>query len=348
MINTQPTANNLLIPAASSKNPAVFPWQQAAWRRLVGYIELQRLPQALLLTGTRGLGKRSLAEVFAGALLCQTPPSPGAACGGCAACKLFQAQTHADYLLIEPDEEGKAIGIDKIRQLTVKLALKPHYDAFRIVIIQPADSLNSASANAFLKCLEEPTERTCIILISEQPAKLPATVRSRCQKINLAAADRQVAGDWLAAQGVTEQHEQLLRMAQGAPLLAKYYAEHGFMQFRQAYFQDWLAVAAGSTQLLLVAEKWQKQEIVALSIVFSWLSSWIVDIVKLQCQMGALEINNLDFKKPLQVFAERLELSRLYQYYDKVLRSRSLLATQVNKLLLLESLLIDWSHLNSN
>jgi len=327
--------------------PAIFPWQQAIWRHLTAYIQQQRIPQALLLVGAAGLGKRHLAELYAGALLCQAPQAAGVACGSCVACQLYHAQTHADYMLIEPDEEGKVIGIEKIRQLTVKLALKPQFAGFRLVIIQPADSLNSASANAFLKCLEEPTERTCFILITDQAAKLPATIRSRCQKISFAAADRQVAVEWLAEQGVAEHGEQLLNLAQGGPLLAKTYAEHGFMQQRQAYFQDWLDIAAGSTNLLLVAEKWQKQEIVSLTILLTWLSSWIVDIVKLRYQSAALEINNPDFKKALQALAERLELTRLYHYYDKVLRSRSQLATQANKLLLLETLLIDWSHLNS-
>ena len=327
--------------------PIIFPWQQAVWQHLTAYIEQQRVPQALLLVGASGLGKRHLADIYAGALLCQTPPAAGVACGLCVACNLYHAQTHADYLVIEPDEAGKAIGIDKIRQLTVKLALKPQYDGFRFVIIQPADSLNTASANAFLKCLEEPTERTCFILITDQPAKLPATIRSRCQKISFAAADPQVAVDWLTAQGVLEHGEQLLGLAQGAPLLAKAYADQGLMQYRHTYFQDWLDIAAGKTNLLLVAEKWQKQEIVALTVLLTWLSSWIVDIVKLQCQSAELEIYNADFKKPLQALAERLELNRLFPFYDKVLRSRSQLSTQANKLLLLESLLIDWLHLNS-
>ena len=328
--------------------PAIFPWQQAVWRHLTAYIEQQRIPQALLLVGGQGLGKRHLADIYAGALLCQSPLAAGVACGSCAACHLYAAQTHPDYLVVEPEEAGKAIGIDKIRQLLVKLALKPQYDGFRLVIIQPADSLNTASANAFLKCLEEPTERTCFILLTEQAAKLPATIRSRCQKISFAAAERQVASDWLAAQGVVAQRELLLGLAQGGPLLAKAYADQGFMQHRQSCFQEWLDLAAGKTSLLLVAEKWQKQEFVALFVLLTWLSSWIVDIVKLQCLIEEQNINNPDFKIPLQAFAERLELSRLYLYYDKVLRSRAQLATQANKLLLVETLLIDWLHLNSH
>lgn len=326
----------------------IYPWQQSIWRHLLGYIEQQRIPQALLLTGTAGLGKRHLADVYAAALLCRTPAAQGAACGSCAACKLFQAKTHPDYLSIEPDEPGKAIGIDKIRQLIVKLALKPQFEAYRLAILQPADSLNTASANAFLKCLEEPSERTCFILISDQPSKLPATIRSRCQTINFAAADNAVARDWLAQQGVKEDVDQLLTMAQGAPLLAKQYAEQRFIQLRREYFESWLQIAHGKGNLLAVAEQWQKQETIELSVLLAWFCSWIMDMVKLAHGIDSAAIDNPDFKNPLQALVKRLELKHLYQYYDTVLGSRSQLATQVNKQLLTERLLIDWSQLNNH
>jgi DNA polymerase III subunit delta' len=325
---------------------SVYPWQQAVWQHLNGYIERQRIPQALLLTGVLGLGKRHLAEVYAGALLCHTPSAEGFACGSCAACKLYQANTHPDYLAMEPEEPGKTIGIDKIRQLIVKLALKPQYEAYRLVIFQPADALNTASANAFLKCLEEPGERTCFILISDQPSKLPATIRSRCQKIHCERPDEVVAKAWLARQGIEEDADQLLTMAQGAPLLAKKYAEHHFIPLRREYFEVWLQIARGKGDLLSIAEQWQKQETVDLSVLLAWLASWLTDIVKLAQGIDAAGLDNPDFKKPLQALAERLELKRLYQYYDTVLKSRSQLATQINKQLLTERLLIDWSQLN--
>lgn len=325
---------------------SVFPWQQAIWQHLLAYIEQQRVPQALLISGAAGLGKRHLADTYASLLMCRTPAPNKQACGHCASCKLIEANTHPDYLCIEPDEAGKVIGIDKIRQLIVKLALKPQYDGYRVVIFQPADRLNTASANAFLKCLEEPTERTCLILISDQPSRLPATIRSRCQKIHCELPDKQIALAWLTAQGLQQDSEQLLKMSQGAPLLAKQYAESQFSQLRTEYFKSWLQIANGKTNLLTVAELWQKQESIELAVLLSWLSSWIKDIVKLAHGIDIEAIDNQDFKKPLQVLAERLKLKGLYQYYDTVLRSRSQLTTQINKQLLMERLLIDWSQLN--
>lgn len=326
----------------------VYPWQQAVWRHLAGYIKQQRIPQAILLTGAPGLGKRHLAEVYVGALICHTPSSEGFACGTCAACKLYQANTHPDYLTIEPEEPGKTIGIDKIRQLIVKLALKPQYEAHRLVIFQPADALNTASANAFLKCLEEPSERTCFILISDQPSKLPATIRSRCQKIHCERPDDIVAKDWLAQQGIKNDAEQLLTMAQGSPLLARQYAEHHFISLRREYFEAWLQIALGKGDLLSIAEQWQKQETVDLSVLLAWLAGWLADIVKLAQGIDVAGLENPDFKKPLQALAERLELKRLFQYYDTVLKSRSQLATQINKQLLTEGLLINWAQLNNH
>lgn len=325
---------------------SVYPWQQALWLHLVGYIEQQRIPQALLLTGVAGLGKRHLAEVYAASLLCHAPTALGRACGACAGCKLYQAKTHPDYLTIEPDEPGKAIGIDKIRQLIVKLALKPQFEAYRFVIFQPADALNTASANAFLKCLEEPSERTCFILISDQPSKLPATIRSRCQKIHCERPDNRVVGDWLRQQGIKDDIDKLLTMAQGAPLLAKYYGEHQFISLRRECFDAWQQIAHGKGNLLAVAEQWQKQDAIDLSVLLAWIASWLADMVKLAHGIDIVGLENPDFKKPLQALAERLELKRLYQYYDAVLISRSQLATQINKQLLTERLLIDWSQLN--
>ncbi len=325
----------------------LYPWQQGNWRQLQAYIQQQRVPQALLFSGLAGQGKRQLSERYAQSLLCQAPLADASACGTCVGCHLFAAQTHPDFLLIEPDEAGKVIGIDKIRQLIVKLALKPQYDAaYRVVIIQPADSMNTASANAFLKCLEEPTERTCLLLISEQPGRLPATIRSRCQKIDCATPAKPLAMTWLQQQGVGDSAELLLNLAQGAPLLAKRYAEQNMLALRQQYFQGWLQLADGKGNLLALAEQWQKQDSVDLAAVLQWMASWVSDIVKCASHADAKLMANPDMKNALQALAERLELKRLYRFYDNVLLTKSQLNTQLNKQLMIEQLLISWSQLN--
>ena len=325
--------------------PDIFPWQQADWRHLQAYQLQQRIPQALLLSGPTGIGKRRLAETYAKLLLCRTPQQLQA-CGSCPACLLAQGGTHPDYLVLEPEETGKIIGIDKIRQLIVKLALKPQYAGYRPVIIQPADRLNNAAANAFLKCLEEPPERTCFILLSDQPGKLPATVRSRCQKMQCEQPDQALAATWLIEQGISADVQPLLQMAQGAPLLAQAYAKQGFIQLRRDTFNHYLQIARGKTNLLTVADQWQKYDTATLNLILSWLCSWLADLVKLA--HGVSTIANPDFSEDLQILAARVDVKALYHYYDTLLRSKSLLPTQLNKQLQTEKLLIDWRQLHSH
>ena len=330
-------------------NPSfvVYPWQQAVWEHLLGYISQRRIPQALLITGPAGIGKLQLATAFARSLMCQAPQADHTACGYCHSCTLFAAQTHTDFLTIEPDEPGKAIGIDKIRQLIVKLALKPQFETYRVVLITPADQMNTASANAFLKCLEEPTERTCLILLTEKPSRLPATIRSRCQTVQCSSPDRKVASDWLMQQGVKENTDLLLTLSQGAPLVAKAYAEQGLIGQRKAYFDTWLQIAEGKQNLVVISEQWQKPDVLDLSTLLRWMLSWVADVIKIAHSADPDSLQNPDIKKSLQALAERLELKGLYRFYDSLLTAQSQLSTQINKQLMLEQILIDWSQLNT-
>lgn len=328
-------------------NLSVYPWQEALWRHLLGYVEQQRIPQALLITGSAGLGKRHLAEVFARSVMCHAPLANHSACGQCHSCKLFEANTHTDFLMLEPEEPGKSIGIDKIRQLIVKLALKPQFERYRVVIVTPADQLNSASANAFLKCLEEPTERTCLILLTDKPSRLPATIRSRCQTIHCQPPHKSVSAQWLRQQGVTENVDVLLNLALGAPLVAKDFAERDLPALRQEYFDSWLQIAEGKGNLVQIAEQWQKAERLELAVVLSWLLNWVADIIKAAHRADADLLHNPDMKKTLQALADRLELRCLYQFYDSLLKAYAQLNTQINKQLMLEQILINWSQLNN-
>lgn len=326
---------------------AVYPWQGPLWQQLLEYVVLQRVPQALLISGSAGIGKRHLAEIYARSLLCHHPLTDHAACGVCQGCKLWEAQTHPDYILIEPEEPGKGIGIDKIRQLIVKLALKPQFSAYRVVIIEPADLMNTAAANAFLKSLEEPTERTCLLLLTDKPARLPATIRSRCQSLHCQTPDKAIAMQWLQQQAVKQNPELLLSLAQGAPLLARQYAENNLSSIREELFQNWMLVAEGKANLIALAEQWQKQDKLELSVLLKWMISWIADLTKMAYRADSHTLQNPDFKKSLQALAGRLELKQVYAFYDALLEAHSQLSSQINKQLMLEQLLIRWSQLTT-
>jgi len=328
-------------------NP-VLPWQQPQWEHLRSYIAQKRIPQALLISGNKGLGKQQLANQFAGALFCATPQANGIACGFCSSCLLVNAETHPDFIQVQPEEPGKGITIGQIRSLIVRLTLKPQFDTYRVVIINPADKMNNAAANAFLKCLEEPTERTLIILVTEKPAKLPATIISRCQKLTIATPDKETVIDWLAEtlQCNADAHKTLrgnVALAQGAPLLALDYANDETLSLRNDCFSAWTAIARQLKSPVIVAEDWHK--LPASPLIF-WMTSWVIDLIKCSYRAQVENLYNPDLNRQLQELSERLELKGLYKFYDLLLLSRQRLDTQINKQLLFEEILIQWHELN--
>jgi DNA polymerase-3 subunit delta' len=311
----------------------LLPWQQHQWEHLCSYIAQERIPQALLITGNKGLGKQQLANQFAVALLCATPQANGMACGVCSSCLLVNAETHPDFIQVQPEEPGKGIGIGQIRSLITRLTLKPQFETYRVVIVNPADKMNNAAANAFLKCLEEPTERTVIILITEKPAKLPATIISRCQKLAVVTPDKETVVDLLCN----------VSLAQGAPLLALDYANDETLTLRNECFNAWIAIAKQLKSPVIIAEDWHK--LPASPLIF-WITSWIIDLIKCSYHTKVESLYNPDLSEPLQGLSQRLELKGLYKLYDLLLASRQRLDTQINKQLLFEEILIQWHELN--
>lgn len=323
-----------------------LPWLQSAWSQLKNYRNQNRIPQALLISGLKGLGKLQLAEHFSQTLLCSSIQPNQVSCGTCPSCLLFKAGTHPDYIFIKPEEAGKAIGIAVIRQLIVKLALMPQYEAYRVVVINSADSLNNAAANAFLKYLEEPTERTCLLLISARPSKLPATIRSRCQKLDIPAPDETLFNTGLERLGVSENKDLLFVLSQGAPLLAKQFADNSVLQLRSDCFNQWLKFTRSEINFVVLAEQWVKLNTVEVGYLMFWLISWVSDMIKLSYQQQAIKLFNPDLMSNLQELVQRLNLKDLYKYYDFLLLSQQRLDTQLNKQLMFEEILIQWSKLN--
>ena len=146
-------------------------WQRLRTQRVAG-----RLHHALLLTGPRGIGKRVLAGLLAESILCDVPLG-GESCGACRNCELVRAGTHPDLLRIAPEEPGKQIKIDQIREVADFVMRTSSMASSKVVFIDPADAMNISSANSLLKSLEEPSPRTHLILVSDAPARLLATLR---------------------------------------------------------------------------------------------------------------------------------------------------------------------------
>jgi DNA polymerase-3 subunit delta' len=215
----------------------IHPWNRVLWEQLPAF---PRLPAVLLLCGPEGVGKRDFAQALSNALLCQQPVAAREACGRCQACRLFESGSHPDLRLVEasaaedevdgarPSDEpassagsapARFITVGAIRALADFLALRAHFGGRKVVLVHPADRLHPAAANALLKTLEEPPSATHFLLVTGQPARLPATVRSRCVRIAFTLPRAQAAAAWLREQGAA-QADLALAQAGGAPLAA--------------------------------------------------------------------------------------------------------------------------------
>ncbi len=160
------------------------------------------LAHAYLFSGREGIGKKMTALALAAAVNCRNA-GPSGGCGDCSSCRKVAAYGHPDVHILAAD--GDEIKIDQVRQIQADLALKPFEGAKKILIVDGADSMNPASANAFLKTLEEPPGEALIVLISALPQGLLPTIRSRCQEIRFLPLPRRVlAGALIRKRGISE------------------------------------------------------------------------------------------------------------------------------------------------
>ena len=312
-----------------------YPWHDQIWHSLLTCFNENRMPHALLFSGAAGLGKYDFALRLARFLLCNNPTAD--ACNTCVSCKLLEHNSHPDLWLLG-SEEGM-IKVDQIREFTQDVTHTPHQGKMMIGIINHAHLLNLAAANALLKTLEEPAAHVAIILLSDRSSFLPATIRSRCQNISFSPPVRAIAKPWLMENlTAPADADLLLNLAENAPLKALGMVSQ--LEAREKFLQDVFTFSDGKLEF---------NKFIANNVNYSWefifsnLISLVLDLIKLQ--RGIDSITNQDKKDILLRF--KIDQFQLFAYCDHLFELNKFINENINlnKQLLLENVLLDWSNL---
>ena len=298
---------------------ALAPWQQRIYERAAEALDNGRMGHALLLCGPERLGKRAVAERLARHVL------------GCKddarARRLFEAGTHPDFSLVSyiPTKDGSRMRtelvIEQIRKLSETFGLTPQYAAARVALIDPADAINHAAANALLKTLEEPQPGRYLWLVAADPMRLPATIRSRCQRLEFRLPPREEAIDWLLAQGHADAvAAEALDAARGHPGLADAWLREGGIELRREVAADLAALARGELAASEAARRWTDDEGADLRLGHA-------------ADLAAAKAAGL---------TDPGRTRRLAAWFDEANRTRGLLRTTVRADLAVAGLLLQW------
>ncbi|MGL6071745.1 DNA polymerase III subunit gamma/tau [Craterilacuibacter sp.] len=190
--------------------------QEHVVRALSNALTSERLHHAYLLTGTRGVGKTTIARILAKSLNCETGIT-AEPCGACAACRQIDAGRYVDLLEIDA---ASNTGIDNIREVLENAQYAPTLGRFKVYIIDEVHMLSKSAFNAMLKTLEEPPAHVKFILATTDPQKVPVTVLSRCLQFSLRnMTPQQIAGylaQVLEVEGVAYETPALSLLGRGA------------------------------------------------------------------------------------------------------------------------------------
>ena len=321
----------------------IYPWQQQQFDDLMRCHRQGLLPHALLLTGVKGMGKSVFAHHVAQAVLCKTDQSKP--CGQCDSCVWFKAGSHPDVVELGLEEKSKVIKIDQVRSLIYQFE-RTSQCGMRVAMIDPADHLNYAAANSLLKTLEEPSGPALIMLIAAEPQRLPATILSRCQRIDFTVEDEKSVLKWLQKTYPEEDVALLLKHAFGSPLLVPILKDAGYIDLRDQVFERLSAAILQQDNLIIDVPTMLKQDT---DLILRAMLSLVSDLLKLCLAVNQEGVINLDRLPQLRVLSDRLSAHSLAEFYSVLLASKADLdsGTHLNVQLLFESLMLSWMRLRT-
>ena len=296
------------------------------------------LPHAYLFSGMGGIGKRLIALKLAETLQCNS--SDSRPCGTCTGCKKIKEGNHPD--LIELQADGKFIKIEQIRGLQKRLGLRPFEGKATVCIIDGAEKMNPAAANALLKTLEEPPKDTYLILLTGNLRQVIPTIISRCRRLNfnpLSADD--ISSILIKDKGIAEKEAlAAARMSEGSvgkaiDLLECFDAEEREQMFK--FIIDFKNV----DDVFSISEKLTKKEgAIKLMDFIDMLKFFLRDLMVFKSGIKKDKLLNIASDETLKKGAGSFSLAALIEIFETVAKTETAIMMNVNKRLAVENMLL--------
>ena len=305
-------------------------WFGAACAEVNAAFVAGRLAHGILIHEDPGSGGLELARWIAQRVNCREQSR--APCGECQSCKWIAVNQHPDVLLLAPEGESSQIVIGAVRDLAAELALTAHGNGYKVAIVAPANVMNPFAANALLKTLEEPPSRTLVLLVTAQPSRLLATLRSRCSKLRLVAPKRDEAVKFLESVRGEGAWSEALAGTGAGPFALLDADPAGLAQLRKETLAALDDIGRGQLQPPAVAERWAKGD---LATRLACLESWVTDRI--------LESREIRDVTHLSGPGLGPNICRLFEFSDAIRDMRKLAHTSLNKTMAVEALLWRWA-----
>ncbi|MBI5409863.1 MAG: DNA polymerase III subunit delta' [Nitrospirae bacterium] len=329
--------------------------QEQAVGTLQGCVAKNRIPHALLFAGDEGVGKRLTAVNFAKTLNCNPshppltkggtrggdlflpadsnpqPPTPNPlidSCDQCPSCIKIDKAGHPDVFFLEPQGDGDQIRVDAIRELEEALSYKPFEGNYKIAVIDNAEKMNQATANAFLDTLESPPSQSIIILVSSRPDMLLPTIRSRCRRISFTPLPVDTMSGLLKEKSKKLGNEQALLLSELSGGRLGYALNENLLKQRDTSFNILKRLLDGFEEEGLkdgqTIEEW-----------FEWAQVWLRDTAVLKATGRSDLLINKDREGEIKALSEGAALKDILKLARELYNIRGYLKFNLNEKLTL-------------